>query len=81
MAVVIVILGGTGRLLGPAAGAIVVVSIEHLLSSYVERWPLVLGLAFIVVVLFFPQGLVGSLSHRRGPADFLASEDLRQSLS
>lgn len=64
MAVVMVILGGTGTLLGPLAGAVVVVGAEHMLSSYVERWPTLLGLAFIAVVIFMPQGLLGQLPSR-----------------
>lgn len=64
MAVVMVILGGTGTLFGPAVGAGVVVGFEHLLSSYVERWPTLLGLVFIVIVLFLPRGLLGHLRRR-----------------
>ena len=67
MAVVMVILGGTGTLLGPLIGAGVVVGTEHWLSSYVERWPTLLGLVFIAVVLFAPGGVVGAFARwRRG---------------
>ena len=65
MAVVMVILGGTGTLLGPLIGAGVVVGTEHWLSSYVERWPTLLGLVFIAVVLFAPGGVVGAVSRWR----------------
>ena len=65
MAVVMVILGGTGSLLGPLVGAGVVVGTEHWLSSYVERWPTLLGLVFIAVVLFAPGGVVGAVAARR----------------
>ena len=65
MAVVMVILGGTGTLLGPLIGAGVVVGTEHWLSSYVERWPTLLGLVFIAVVLFAPGGVVGAVTRRR----------------
>jgi branched-chain amino acid transport system permease protein len=65
MAVVMVILGGTGTLLGPLIGAGVVVGTEHWLSSYVERWPTLLGLVFIAVVLFAPGGVVGAFSRWR----------------
>lgn len=67
MAVVMVILGGTGTLFGPLAGAAVVVGAEHWLSSYVERWPTLLGLAFIAVVIFMPKGLIGQLPRRLRP--------------
>jgi branched-chain amino acid transport system permease protein len=67
MAVVMVILGGTGTLLGPLVGAGIVVGTEHWLSSYIERWPTLLGLVFIAVVLFAPGGIVGALSRVRFP--------------
>lgn len=59
LGLVMVILGGVGTLLGPLAGAAIVVLIENEVGSYVERWPTVLGLVFIAVVLFVPQGLAG----------------------
>lgn len=65
MAVVMVIIGGAGSLFGPLLGAGVVVGTEHWLSSYIERWPTLLGLVFIAVVLFAPGGIVGAMSRRR----------------
>lgn len=65
LAVVMIVLGGLGTALGPLIGAGIVVAIEHMLSSYVERWQLVLGVLFIVAVIFAPNGLVGSLRRRR----------------
>lgn len=62
--VVMVILGGVGTLLGPLVGASVVVGTEHWLSSYVERWPTLLGIAFIAVVLFAPRGVMGIVRRR-----------------
>jgi branched-chain amino acid transport system permease protein len=62
--ILMVVLGGIGTLLGPVLGSIVIVLIKSLLSTYVARWPLVMGLIFIVVVLFARQGLLGAL--RRG---------------
>jgi branched-chain amino acid transport system permease protein len=68
LAVVMVILGGTGTLLGPLVGAAVVIGAEYWLSTYVERWAAVLGVVFIMVVLFARRGIVGELEallHRR----------------
>ena len=68
LAVVMVILGGTGTLLGPLVGAAIVIGAEYWLSTYVERWATVLGVVFIVVVLFARRGIVGELEallHRR----------------
>lgn len=59
MAVVMVILGGTGTLLGPLVGSAIVVGFEHVLSSHFSRWPTLLGAAFIAVVIFMPEGILG----------------------
>ena len=42
-----VISGGTGTLLGPIAGAAIVVIMKNVVSAYIERWNLVLGVIFI----------------------------------
>jgi branched-chain amino acid transport system permease protein len=76
LAVVMVILGGAGTLLGPLVGAAVVVGTEHWLSSYVERWPTLLGLAFILVVLFAPRGVLGALSGLGGRSRARATEPI-----
>lgn len=78
--VLMVVLGGVGTLAGPVIGAFVIVLIENVLSVYVERWQTVLGLVFIAVILFAPNGLVGGtsriwhrwLARRRGEPQSLA---------
>jgi len=54
------ILGGMGTLTGAFVGAGVVVAIQNWLSSYVERWQTVLGVVFVLVILFAPDGIVGT---------------------
>jgi len=56
-----VIVGGAGTLLGPAIGAGVVVFLRNLVSAYTERWLLVLGLIYVLVVMCAPHGIVGVL--------------------
>jgi len=53
-----VISGGTATLLGPIAGAAIVVIMKNVVSAYIERWNLVLGVIFIVIITFMPEGLV-----------------------
>lgn len=53
-----VISGGTATLLGPIAGAAIVVIMKNVVSAYIERWNLVLGLIFILIISFMPEGLV-----------------------
>jgi branched-chain amino acid transport system permease protein len=59
--IVMVILGGIGTLLGPLIGAAIVVLVENVLSSHVDRWPTVLGLIFIFVILFARAGIAGTV--------------------
>lgn len=60
-AIVMVIVGGAGTLAGPAMGAALVVALQRMVSSYTERWPIILGTIFIIFVLFAPRGIVGLL--------------------
>jgi branched-chain amino acid transport system permease protein len=39
-------------------GAAVVVLLKSWISSYVERWNMLLGFVFLTIVLFMPDGLV-----------------------
>lgn len=65
MALIMVILGGAGTLLGPAIGSAVIVFLENLISAHTQRWLLVLGLIYIAVTLFAPAGLMGLVNRRR----------------
>jgi len=57
--IVLVILGGTGHLFGPVAGAILYVLLEFALGGVTERWQLFLGFILLGVVLFARGGIVG----------------------
>jgi len=57
-ALLMVIAGGTATLLGPVAGAALVVIMKNVASAYIARWNLVLGAIFVVIVIFMPEGLV-----------------------
>jgi len=60
-ALLMVIAGGTGTLVGPVAGAALVVVIKNVASSYIERWNFVLGAIFVLIMVFMPEGLVPGL--------------------
>ena len=53
-----VISGGSGTLLGPIAGAALVVVMKSVASAYIERWNFVLGAIFVAIVIFMPEGFV-----------------------
>ncbi|MGE0766650.1 MAG: branched-chain amino acid ABC transporter permease [Hyphomicrobiaceae bacterium] len=61
-ALIMVIVGGSGTLVGPILGAAFFMLLEHQLSSYTEAWALFFGLIFIGFVLFVPQGIWGFAS-------------------
>lgn len=61
---VIVILGGVGRLYGPVSGAMLFVLMETLLGGLTEYWLLFLGLVLLFVVLFARGGVMGLLAGR-----------------
>ncbi|HTV68816.1 MAG TPA: branched-chain amino acid ABC transporter permease [Rhizobiaceae bacterium] len=60
--IVLVILGGTGRLFGPVAGAILYVLLEFMLGGITERWQFFLGFILLGVVLFARGGIVGVIA-------------------
>jgi branched-chain amino acid transport system permease protein len=60
-----VIAGGAGTLLGPVVGAVVVVMLKNVVSAYVTRWVMLLGLVFVVIMVFMPEGLVPGLDRLR----------------
>lgn len=61
-ALLMVIAGGTATLLGPIAGAAIVVVMKSVVSAYVERWSMVLGIIFVLIVSFMPDGLVPGIA-------------------
>ena len=62
-AILSVIAGGSGTLAGPVIGAAIVVILKNYVSAYIERWNMLLGFVFVVIVVFMPQGIVPGLRH------------------
>ncbi|MGH7013679.1 MAG: branched-chain amino acid ABC transporter permease [Stellaceae bacterium] len=56
--VLMVISGGSGTLLGPIVGAVLVEIVKNIASAYITRWNMLLGAIFVAIVLFMPEGLV-----------------------
>ena len=63
-ALIMVILGGAGTVLGPVIGAFLIVALESIVSGMTERWVMVLGAIYVLVTLFAPDGLAGVLRRR-----------------
>lgn len=60
--IIMVVLGGQGTLVGPVAGAFVLLLLEEELSSVTEHWMLVLGPILLACVLLFRRGLWGQVT-------------------
>jgi branched-chain amino acid transport system permease protein len=53
-----VIAGGSGTLGGPIVGAAIVMLLKNYVSAYIERWNMLLGFVFVLIVVFMPEGVV-----------------------
>jgi len=60
-AMLMVIIGGTGTLIGPIIGAAAIVTLRNYLSVYIDQWLIVLGLIYILTTLYAPKGILGWL--------------------
>jgi branched-chain amino acid transport system permease protein len=60
-----VTLGGPGTLAGPAVGAGAIVLLKNVISTYTQRWLLILGVVYIVAIFWAPQGLWNLGADRR----------------
>jgi branched-chain amino acid transport system permease protein len=65
--VIMAVLGGMRSFWGPLIGAAIFVVLQDYVSSHTENWMSFIGLFFVLVVLFFPRGVLGIL-RRKGMA-------------
>jgi len=63
-ALLMVLLGGVETLSGPIIGALAFHGLQEQLVRVVEHWRAAMGLAIIVLVLAFPQGIAGHVRDR-----------------
>jgi branched-chain amino acid transport system permease protein len=62
--VIMAVLGGMRSFWGPLIGAAIYVVLRDYLSSMTENWESFIGLFFVMVVLFFPRGVLGIIRRR-----------------
>lgn len=65
-AVLMVISGGIGTLFGPVLGAGIVVLLKNVASAYTDRWPTLLGIVFLFIILAMPDGLLPGIKRLIG---------------
>ena len=62
--VIMAVLGGMRSFWGPLIGAAIFVVLQDYVSSQTENWMSFIGLFFVLVVLFFPRGILGIFRRR-----------------
>ncbi len=65
LVLLMVILGGSGYFWGPVVGTVVIVWLNVLVSQVTERYNLVIGVIFVLIVLFSPTGILGLVESLR----------------
>ena len=87
LSLLMVIMGGPGTVIGPLVGAVIIEPVSEMANVFTRHWPLVLGVLYVVVILFAPQGIVGWLqqrvaaSGRRWPRSERAGEPIPAAVS
>ncbi len=62
--VLMTLIGGMGTLYGPVMGAMSLVFLKDLLSTYLNIWPMILGLLFVVSVMTFRKGVFKEIKEK-----------------
>lgn len=60
--VIWVAIGGRGTLIGPLVAAILLGQIQNSAEQVTQDWQLIVGILLLIVVLFIPDGLIGSIA-------------------
>ncbi len=62
--VIMAVLGGMRSFWGPLVGAAIFVVLQDYVSSHTENWMSFIGMFFVLVVLFFPRGVLGMIKRK-----------------
>lgn len=62
--VIMAVLGGMRSFWGPLIGALIFVVLQDFISSHTENWMSFIGLFFVLIVLFFPRGVLGIIRRK-----------------
>jgi len=64
-AALMVIVGGTGTVIGPFVGAAIILVLRNYVSAYLVNWMIIMGAVFIATVLWAPEGVLGLMRRWR----------------
>ena len=76
--VIMAVLGGMRSFWGPLIGAAIFVVLQDYVSSQTENWMSFIGLFFVLVVLFFPRGVLGIIRRKATRMSLLQVENVSQ---
>ena len=62
--VMMTVLGGRGTLLGPLVGVAVFLFLQNTISLFTPRWELFVGALFVMIILLFPGGIMGTIQEK-----------------
>ena len=62
--VIMTVMGGMRAFWGPLIGAALFVLLQDYISSMTTNWMSFVGLIFVLVVLFFPRGVLGIIRRK-----------------
>jgi branched-chain amino acid transport system permease protein len=62
--VIMAVIGGMRSFWGPLVGAAIYVALQDYVSSYTQNWMFFIGMLFVLIVLFFPRGVLGIIRRK-----------------
>lgn len=73
-ALFITLIGGMSSFLGPFFGAVIMIFLTNLVSSFTRYWLILVGCVFVFFVLFIPQGVMGIMTREESQGGSLVKE-------
>ncbi len=80
-ALLMVVLGGAGTLVGGAIGSFIVIALREYLSTLVPWWQYVLGAVYVLTILYLPSGLMGIPERLRQRRNSLGRQEAPKKLA
>lgn len=76
-ALLVTLIGGMGTLWGTIVGAMFLMGAREFLTGFTENWPIVLGIVYVLFVLFVPSGIAGIVTGDQNRTVWDVIRDLR----
>jgi len=75
--VIYTVVGGVQTLFGPLLGTGLIMYLQNVISAKTDAWRLIEGVIFVLVIVFLPGGVLGTLKKRRADRRKIVSNALR----